>query len=144
MARMVDSFERKGTTASNVGPVRVRFAVCKNNDNFYINGIFAFPFLFFQQWMAPEALGAKEYSSATDSWAWANTVVEIFDEKPPFEGMDLLTVATKVRDTGMSPKVPPQCPEWLAEILKQCWNMDPKKRPTVTQIAHQIDAKLNG
>jgi serine/threonine protein kinase len=93
--------------------------------------------------MAPEAMGKQEYSPATDSWSWANTVVEILTEKVPFDGMDLLAVATSVRDSGLSPAVPAECPDWLAEILRHCWNLDPTKRPKITDIAQIIDEKLN-
>lgn len=93
--------------------------------------------------MAPEAIGSRVYSTHTDVWAFANTVVEILTQKDPFPGMDLLSVAGKVRDEGMHPKVPEDTPEWMKDLLERCWSMKPEERPSMDEIVAIIHSKVS-
>ena len=40
---------------------------------------------------------------------------------------------------GYRPKIPDDCPEAYAEIIKKCWASDSKKRPTFSEIETSID-----
>jgi hypothetical protein len=33
------------------------------------------------------------------------------------------------RDEGLTPEIPRECPEKLAQLMKMCWNKDPNQRP---------------
>jgi hypothetical protein len=51
-------------------------------------------------------------------------------------------VGLKVRDQGFNPKmageIPASMPEWLVDLLVQCWNVDPSERPTMRKVAATI------
>jgi macrophage colony-stimulating factor 1 receptor len=80
--------------------------------------------------MAPECIGQKKYSEATDVWAFASTLYEIVAKHEPFSGEDLMDVAVKVRDTGANPGLPEATPHWMRGIMQSCWQVDPTERPT--------------
>lgn len=61
MSRIVNQFDDKGVTASNIGPIR---------------------------WMSPESIGKREYSTASDVWMFGILCTEVWNEKPPHHGMD--------------------------------------------------------
>lgn len=42
------------------------------------------------KWMAPESIGDREYSPASDVWMFGILCVEVITEKVPHEGMDNL------------------------------------------------------
>jgi hypothetical protein len=35
----------------------------------------------------------------------------------------------RYRDEGLTPEIPEDCPEKLAQLMKMCWNKDPNQRP---------------
>jgi hypothetical protein len=37
-------------------------------------------------------------------------------------------IAVKVATQNIRPKIPPECPPSLAQLIAQCWDPDPKKR----------------
>jgi hypothetical protein len=39
------------------------------------------------------------------------------------------TTHTFYRDEGLTPEIPRECPEKLAQLMKMCWNKDPNQRP---------------
>jgi serine/threonine protein kinase len=87
-----------GKTDSNVGPIR---------------------------WMSPENIRDQEYSEKSDVWAYGMTLYEIVSGQIPFDGVDLLTVATNIRDHGSVPEIPLDCPDFLIPVIQQCWATDP-------------------
>jgi hypothetical protein len=48
--------------------------------------------------------------------------------------MDILQVAMAIRDKGLKPKIPDNCPPLLRQIMRMCWKKDPNKRPTFDQL----------
>jgi serine/threonine protein kinase len=84
--------------------------------------------------MAIESLRDKSYSTASDVWTFAIFVVELFTEKPPHEDLDLVDAAIKIRDQGLTPTIPSDMPEYLANVCHACWNAEPKERPTMKEV----------
>eukprot|EP00029_Vermamoeba_vermiformis_P009922 TRINITY_DN510_c0_g3_i1.p1 TRINITY_DN510_c0_g3~~TRINITY_DN510_c0_g3_i1.p1 ORF type:complete len:1064 (+),score=137.54 TRINITY_DN510_c0_g3_i1:207-3398(+) len=99
--------QQKGTTKSNVGPVR---------------------------WMAPESLKKMVYSTKSDVWTFGIVVYEIVARREPHSEADQMAIGLEIRDRGVTPSIPSNCEPVLAEIMKQCWRMDPEERPTMEQI----------
>lgn len=93
--------------------------------------------------MAPESIKQREYSKSSDMWMWANTVVEILTGKPPFDDMDTLEVAVNVKNNGMHPAIPNNCPIWLRDLLLRCWSIDPRMRPLASEISQVLDDKMD-
>jgi Eph receptor A1 len=113
LSRMVDQFERKGATASNIGPIK---------------------------YMAPESLGDERvYSTKTDVWTFGITVTEIISQLEPHPNLDILKAALEIRSKGITPELPAdQYPQWLQDVLRRCWNMNPDKRPDMSDILDEF------
>lgn len=94
------------------------------------------------RWMAPECFKHRQFSPASDVWAFANTVCEILSGLEPFVGLDPADVAVAVRDHATSPQVPPNCPHWLKKTLQKCWSMDPAERPTMRRLVDKLGSAI--
>jgi serine/threonine protein kinase len=98
--------------------------------------------------MAPEAIGLRSYSPASDVWSFAIFVVELWNGKMPYENTDLLNLAIKIRDDAFSPAhsgdLNPKgdMPEWLVEVCNSCWVASPSDRPSMKSIAATISSYL--
>jgi tRNA A-37 threonylcarbamoyl transferase component Bud32 len=114
MSRLVGSETGKGTTTSELGPIR---------------------------WMAPEAIRSKEYSTKSDVWSLGVLVYEILTESEPHASLDPIEVGRQIRDTALTPALPTEhrIPQLLVDVMMSCWAMDPSQRCDVEQICEQLN-----
>ncbi|XP_072043659.1 uncharacterized protein [Amphiura filiformis] len=89
-------------------------------------------------YMAPEIhvgneRGRSVYSKPADIYAYGMLMLEIFIRKPPFDGFEWQMVIFRV-GSGEQPDIPATCPKVLAEIMRCCWNANPRRRPTIQDI----------
>ncbi|XP_072045243.1 uncharacterized protein [Amphiura filiformis] len=94
------------------------------------------------RYMAPEIHVGNErgraiYSKPADVWAYGMLLLEICTRKPPFEQLEWHRVVFEV-GSGTKPSIPEGCPKDLSDIMQQCWNSDPKQRPTITLIVKAL------
>uniref|UniRef100_A0A2D4J7M2 Serine-threonine/tyrosine-protein kinase catalytic domain-containing protein n=2 Tax=Micrurus lemniscatus lemniscatus TaxID=129467 RepID=A0A2D4J7M2_MICLE len=61
----------------------------------------------------------------------------------PFKGLEGLQVAWLVVEKNERLTIPSSCPGSFAELMLQCWEADPKKRPSFKQIISILDAMSN-
>eukprot|EP01122_Echinamoeba_exundans_P013379 TRINITY_DN5837_c1_g1_i1.p1 TRINITY_DN5837_c1_g1~~TRINITY_DN5837_c1_g1_i1.p1 ORF type:complete len:1285 (-),score=140.78 TRINITY_DN5837_c1_g1_i1:83-3937(-) len=115
MSRRLPKGQKFGTFRSKHGPVR---------------------------WMAPECFMLRQFSPASDVWAFANTVCEILSGLEPFHDEVPEEVANAVRDHGTHPKIPNNCPHWLKKVLASCWRIKPEDRPSMQKIADRIAERV--
>ena len=52
--------------------------------------------------------------------------------------MDIIEAGHKIRKKGVRPPIPEDIPESLKELLQSCWQVDPSKRPSFSDICQQI------
>lgn len=90
--------------------------------------------------MAPESIGMKEYSPASDAWMFGILCVEIWTETQPHPELDNLDAALRIRNEGLHPHLPETMPEWLKDICINCWSIDPRSRPTMSEIVRLFKA----
>ncbi|PFH52168.1 hypothetical protein AMATHDRAFT_122967, partial [Amanita thiersii Skay4041] len=94
------------------------------------------------RWMAFELLDEHEEdadqapkpTTATDVWAFAMTILEIFTDKPPFAHLsyDVTVIFHVIK--GRLPKQPPEIIDDLWCLLLRCWRAAPECRPQMTSI----------
>lgn len=99
-------------------------------------------------WVAPELLHApadnslghcESSPSASDMYSFGMTCYEMLTTKIPFgeavcRGIDWRGKLAAAVIAGSRPELPDNCPEWLAELIHQCWNKDPRTRPAAAAI----------
>jgi serine/threonine protein kinase len=82
------------------------------------------------RWMAPESIATRNYSKKSDVWMFGIVVYEIVAQcEPHKEIVNVLEVATAIRDQGLTPKIPDDCPPLLRQVMEMCWQKDPEQRP---------------
>ena len=88
------------------------------------------------KYMAPELLRDNDakYSKFSDIWAYGMLVYEIVSREMPFRNDDPMHVVFAVCEGKKLPEIPEDCPTHFRKLMKNCWKMEPKERPTVDSI----------
>ncbi|KAL6047965.1 Serine/threonine protein kinase, catalytic domain containing protein, variant 2 [Balamuthia mandrillaris] len=93
-------------------------------------------------WTAPEVIRGEEYSEKADIYSFGIILWELASRQVPYgEDMNFMGVTLKVLE-GVRPKMPPKTPDSFAKLIKSCWHVDPKKRPSVKKILQFFDEEL--
>ncbi|CAD7702139.1 unnamed protein product [Ostreobium quekettii] len=88
-------------------------------------------------YMAPEAWdpGAMGgMSTKTDIWSLGCVIIELYTGLPPWHGLEVQAIATKVKDEGQVPRIPRGLPPPLASMLRQCLSFNPDERPQAREV----------
>ena len=90
------------------------------------------------RYMAPElhrgnARGRAVFSKSSDIYAYGMLILEICTRKPPFDELEWHRIVFEVGN-GKKPTIPEDCPKELSDIVKLCWNTDPKRRAVIGSI----------
>eukprot|EP01023_Acetabularia_acetabulum_P015114 TRINITY_DN17333_c0_g1_i4.p1 TRINITY_DN17333_c0_g1~~TRINITY_DN17333_c0_g1_i4.p1 ORF type:complete len:545 (-),score=76.63 TRINITY_DN17333_c0_g1_i4:756-2390(-) len=86
------------------------------------------------QYIAPEMLtGTHRPTFKLDIYALGILMWEMYTGNRPWEGFLECQIAYQVMQ-GERPQIPPGCPEDIRDMMSQCWDADPKVRPTANQI----------
>jgi hypothetical protein len=60
----------------------------------------------------------------------------------PYDDMDLRAVVSGVRDGLLRPPIPESAHPLLAELMGQCFERDPERRPPVAKILERLEGVL--
>ncbi|XP_065681617.1 mast/stem cell growth factor receptor Kit isoform X2 [Hydra vulgaris] len=95
------------------------------------------------KWMSVEAIFDQTFTSYSDVWAYGVVLFEIVTlggtPYPSINNRELLALLK----SGYRMDRPENCSERLYDIMLQCWNEDPLKRPTFTEIREHFDAIIS-
>jgi hypothetical protein len=64
--------------------------------------------------------------------------------KEPYEGEDPIPIALGVTQEYKRPPVPRDCPPKWRQLMEDCWEQDPLKRPTFEEIWHRLHECYEG
>lgn len=91
------------------------------------------------KWTAPEAANYSKFSTKSDVWSFGIVLYEIITYgRVPYPSMSNTEVLSQVEHGYRMPS-PPGCPPALYEIMYECWNKDPAKRPTFATLKWKLD-----
>jgi tRNA A-37 threonylcarbamoyl transferase component Bud32 len=116
LSRLLEDKQGEQQTASYVGPVR---------------------------WMAPEAIIARKYSSASDAYSFGVMMAEVWsDGAVPYADLkSVADVAILVLQQGARPRIAPETPPEQAELMQQLFSTDPAQRPSMEDVRNLIQIR---
>ena len=84
-------------------------------------------------WMAPEIIKMAEFSTASDIWSLACTIVELCCGQPPYADLRAENAIFRIVNDKQPPMPSTISPE-LNSLLLDCFTQDPLDRPNATQL----------
>jgi serine/threonine protein kinase len=95
-----------------------------------------------EYYAAPELIFENsEPTRKVDVWGFGVTLYEMFAGHALFPtSLSSFDVIRKVQD-HYRPSIPPQCGEYLSELIRRCWSDDPASRPSFDDILREFQAR---
>uniref|UniRef100_A0A3Q0SZM0 Tyrosine-protein kinase receptor n=1 Tax=Amphilophus citrinellus TaxID=61819 RepID=A0A3Q0SZM0_AMPCI len=95
------------------------------------------------RWMSPESLKDGVFTTMSDVWSFGVVLWEIATlAEQPYQGMSNEQVLRFVMEGGLLDK-PDNCPDMLFELMRMCWQYNPKMRPSFLEIINSIKDELD-
>ena len=88
-------------------------------------------------YIAPEVVIKKKYTFASDIYSIGMLMWEISSGRPPFINKHNYDLAIKIIN-GMRPKIIPETPLEYRELMEQCWDANPTKRPNISILKNKM------
>ncbi|RIA95071.1 kinase-like domain-containing protein, partial [Glomus cerebriforme] len=90
-------------------------------------------------YVAPEIFNGAKFSKASDVYSLGMIMWECTTGCKPFAGVEHdHTLIYKILN-GNRPEITKDTPECFANLMKRCWEFDPTKRPSITEVAYALD-----
>ena len=85
-------------------------------------------------YVAPEVLRGKDYTQASDIYAFGIIAHEVCTGLPPYYNMAHDELSAISICNGLRPRSDYKIPQLIFDIIKQCWDADPLKRPKAKEL----------
>ncbi|KHN82011.1 Tyrosine-protein kinase transforming protein Fps [Toxocara canis] len=96
------------------------------------------------KWTAPESMVAFQYTPKTDVFSYSILLWEIFsDAAEPYVGLTCIEVK-KMISCGKRLKKPQGCPDDMFRLMNKCWEQNPEKRYSMSEVVRFIEGLLEG
>ena len=97
--------------------------------------------------MAPEVISSEYYNEKVDCWSFAMVMYQIFHYTSMITVLHhsgyTIQDGQAAMTAGWRPMVSPQCPDRISSLIKQCWDMDPSKRPRFAEVVAELQLFLD-
>ena len=87
-------------------------------------------------YLAPEVLSRKPYTKESDIYSFGMIMWEYTTGKKPFHDRPHNHLLISDILNGERPQITDDTPEFYAELMKRCWDHNPKNRPTANEIMY--------
>uniref|UniRef100_A0A3B4ZP86 Abelson tyrosine-protein kinase 2-like n=1 Tax=Stegastes partitus TaxID=144197 RepID=A0A3B4ZP86_9TELE len=94
-------------------------------------------------WMAPEVIQSLPVSETCDTYSYGVVLWEMLTREVPFKGFEGLQVAWLVVEKQERLTIPTSCPASFAELMRKCWQADPKERPQFKHVLVTLETMAN-
>nr|XP_043622893.1 serine/threonine-protein kinase STY46-like [Erigeron canadensis] len=90
------------------------------------------------RWLAPEII-AGDPETVTETWmsnifSFGMVVWEMITGEAAYAALSPVQAAVGIAACGLRPDIPKDCPQHLRSLMNKCWNTNPSKRPTFSEI----------
>src|SRR3989442_1475873 len=85
-------------------------------------------------YVAPEVLRGKEYTQASDIYGFGIIAYEVCTGLPPYHDVSHEEPLAIRICQGLRPKSNYKIPQLVLDIIKQCWDANPLKRPKAKEL----------
>ncbi|CAN2387383.1 macrophage colony-stimulating factor receptor activity [Pristimantis euphronides] len=112
----------------------------ENDSNYIVKGNARLPV----KWMAPESIFDCIYTVQSDVWSYGIFLWEIFSlGRSPYPGVVVNRKFYKMIEDGYKMDCPDYAPLKIYHVMKTCWDLEPTRRPTFSQITALISREMN-
>ncbi|KAI3761359.1 hypothetical protein L1987_51773 [Smallanthus sonchifolius] len=91
-------------------------------------------------YMAPEVLNGNPYNRKCDVYSFGICLWEIYCCDMPYPDLSFSEVTSAVVRQNLRPDIPRCCPSSLSNVMKQCWDANPDKRPEMDEVVTMLEA----
>ncbi|POG58999.1 kinase-like domain-containing protein [Rhizophagus irregularis DAOM 181602=DAOM 197198] len=114
------------TYITDLGLCRPANVVPSQDENKKIYGVLPY--------VAPEVLRGKEYTQESDIYSFGIIAYEVCTGFPPYHDISHDKFLAISICQGLRPKSDYKIPQLILNIIKQCWDADPLKRPKANEL----------
>lgn len=90
-------------------------------------------------WMAPEVIRNENCSEKVDIWSFGIVLWELLTCEIPYKDVDSSAIIWGVGNNSLHLPIPSSCPEGFKLLIKQCWSVKPKTRPSFKIIMSHLE-----
>jgi serine/threonine protein kinase len=91
-------------------------------------------------WMAPEVMAAEIFNEKADVYSFGIVLWEILTRREPFEEFDNYDeFRNAICNLRHRPPLPPDTTPALRQLIEACWQHEPARRPSFSQILEAIN-----
>jgi len=91
-------------------------------------------------YIAPEVLDGKPYTFASDVYSFGIIMVEVSTGKPPYGSVPHDEKLALAICNGLRPRVAKGTPQCYIDLVNQCLDADPEKRPSTYELLDMISS----
>lgn len=89
-------------------------------------------------WMAPEMIKSEPCSEKVDIWSYGIVLWELLTREIPYRDVDSSAIIWGVGNNNLHLPIPSTCPDGLALLMRQCWSLKPRNRPSFRIILNHL------
>ncbi|XP_058126307.1 mitogen-activated protein kinase kinase kinase 13-A [Anopheles ziemanni] len=91
-------------------------------------------------WMAPEVIRNEPCNEKVDIWSYGVVLWELLTGEVPYKNVDSSQIIFGVGNNSLYLPIPTSCPDGFKKLIKQCWNVKPRNRPSFTILLKHLDS----
>ncbi|KJH52408.1 kinase domain protein [Dictyocaulus viviparus] len=90
-------------------------------------------------WMAPEMIKKQPCCEKVDVYSYGVVLWELLTREQPYKNINQMAIIYGVGSNNLSLPIPDSTPDGLKMLMRQCWSITPRNRPSFTQCLKYMD-----
>lgn len=95
-------------------------------------------------WLAPEIIRNERYGTKADVYAFGIVLTELETRKTPYHDQSQtgLKILMRIGKDGLRPTIPDTCRPHLRQLIRECLEDEPHKRPTFSEVLARLQGPI--